>query len=445
MAQTDSTENGLPWQQGINFSGQEIIGDREGQEDYSLFRVLKGGKELLVVLSDGMGGHTSGEVASRNSVTVFDKTFNEYPSDSVPGQLGAALQQANNDLGRLIQKNSSLDGMGCTLIGAHIGSNGLQWISVGDSLLYIFRNGTLDRLNADHSMTPVIEESLKSGKISQEEARNHPSRNALRSAVMGGELPLIDISKSALPLQSGDIIIVASDGLLTLTSAEITQTLKKNNRASAQHLSKLLIEAVSLKRKPRQDNTTIQIICIPSTYATSSSALKKIAMIAGTTLAIGALAIASYFIFNTWISGKSTADIQRASPTPTPIPNVAADNIKEQVLQPQVSAGNESAPAANSSSGNTKKTPADKSDAGKGKGHGNKAEVGKDKKIDGLQKGASSISIDSGKPVVTQGLESIVTPAPAAVVAPVATPVTTEVVDVKPPGSGSTKSSETGK
>ena len=115
------------------------------------------------------------------------------------------------------------------------------------------------------------------------------------------------------------------------------------------------------------------------------------------------------------------------------------------MLQPQVSAGNESAPAANSSSGNTKKTPADKSDAGKGKGHGNKAEVGKDKKIDGLQKGASSISIDSGKPVVTQGLESIVTPAPAAVVAPVATPVTTEVVDVKPPGSGSTKSSETGK
>ena len=60
MAKTSKISNASSlWQPEINFAGQEIIGQRSGQEDYSLFRLLKGGSELLVVLADGMGGHTS--------------------------------------------------------------------------------------------------------------------------------------------------------------------------------------------------------------------------------------------------------------------------------------------------------------------------------------------------------------------------------------------------
>jgi protein phosphatase len=324
------------WKSGTNFGGHEIIGDRSGQEDYSLFHLLKNESELLIVLADGMGGHTSGEVASKNTVTVFDSTFYSYPSESVPTKLGAALQQANSDLSRLISESQSLDGMGCTLVGAHIGSEGLRWISVGDSLLYLYRDGVLTHLNADHSMAPIIEESYRSGKISKEEALNHPNKNALRSAVMGSEIPLIDSLELPYPIYHGDILIIASDGLLTLSADQIINILSKYKNKTADEIASALVNGVVSKKRPRQDNTTVQVVIVPSSFRMQNKFFKKLLLISIVSLIAIIFAGAAYYLDASGLINKFNrpqSDV-KSIPLPTPLPIPVQESAATNQVSP---------------------------------------------------------------------------------------------------------------
>lgn len=351
------------WNSGVNFGGREILGDRSGQEDYSLFRILKGGTELLVVLADGMGGHTSGEIASKNAVTVFDSTFNSYPSDSVPTKLGAALQQANNNLARLILENQALEGMGCTLIGAHISAEGLRWISVGDSLLYLYRNGELMQLNADHSMSPVIEELRISGKISKEEAANHPNKNALRSAVMGSDIPMIDSPSASIPIFHGDILIAASDGLLTLEAEQISSILNRHKNQTADEISSALVNGVLAKKKPRQDNTTVQVVLIPDSYPRKNKTLKGYLILLILSLVVSASGAVAYFFNASALVTRllsSESDIKLV-PQPTPIP------VVPQEAQPAQQAPNNEVSIETKERGKNGKKPPPKTEEGKSK------------------------------------------------------------------------------
>ncbi len=314
--------------QHIDFASAELLGSRETQEDYSRLRIFNSGRELLAVLADGMGGHTGGEIASKKAVDSFDATFNTSNSVSVPVKLGAALQQANNDLAVAIQSSPALAGMGCTLVGMHIGTQGLQWISVGDSPLFLFRKKQLSRLNADHSMAPLIKESLLAGRITKEEADIHPNLHALRSSVMGSEIDLIDTPLKPVSLQKGDILILASDGLLTLTEKEIVLILKGASGANAENLAKALISAVDKKKKPRQDNTNLQVVIVPSFLGTSSA----IQQYFWWSLALLGIALSVAFAFN-WLRivdtiQPSQQESSKAHLEPKPIP------IKEEQTAP---------------------------------------------------------------------------------------------------------------
>lgn len=361
------------WKSGVNFGGREIIGERSGQEDYSLFRLIKGGSELLVVLSDGMGGHTSGEIASKNAVTAFDTTFNTYPSDSVPTKLGAALQQANNEISRLISGNPSLDGMGCTLIGAHLSPEGLRWISVGDSLIYLYRDGNLIQLNSDHSMAPLIEESFKAGKITKEEALNHPNKNALRSAVMGSDIPLIDAPKSPTTIFYGDILIIASDGILTLSTDQIIGVLNKFKDKTADEISTALVRSVESKQRPRQDNTTVQVLVVPHSFKKQSKLQNKLFLLFAVIALLIGLAGAAYvmdvpkLVFK--LLNGSQGD-EKIAPQPIPVPSPTEESSQPpQVSQPPKAAVEEPQTSKNDSpkenkksNGDGKKSPSTKSD-----------------------------------------------------------------------------------
>lgn len=317
-----NVKNTTPIKLDLDFSGKEFLGDRSGQEDYSLFRTLANGTELIAVLADGMGGHTSGEIASKLAVDTFDNTFSKHTSSSVPIRLGAGLQQSNSELANSIRSNPSLDGMGCTLVGVYISKAGIEWISVGDSPLFLYREGKLIRLNADHSMAPVIAESLKSGKITEEEANSHPNRNALRSALMGGELNLIDASISPKTLFEGDIAILASDGLLTLTEGEIEKLLVGHKKGSAKSIADLLINEVKAKRRPRQDNTTVQVVVIPKILASGRSSIFRFGV---AFLVAGLLSIGVYFAFLNSDIRQTVGDVisrfggaDQVKPTPIP-------------------------------------------------------------------------------------------------------------------------------
>ena len=249
--------------QDVDFAGHEILGSRQAQEDSSLLRASRNGFELLAVLADGMGGHVNGATASKTAVDSFDATFNSYVAGSVSTKLGASLHQANHDLANTAKNSPGLDGMGCTLVGAYIDSQGLQWVSVGDSPMFLWRRNKLMRLNADHSMTAIIEEFRLSGKITAEEAASHPGRHELRSALTGEALSLIDAPTAPLPLYKNDVVIIASDGLLTLSEKEIAGLLRQSVGSTADTIARQLLLSVEQKKKPRQDNTTIQIVVLP--------------------------------------------------------------------------------------------------------------------------------------------------------------------------------------
>lgn len=254
------------WVDAADFSAIQYIGERSSQEDYSQFRLFPSDTGLLAILADGMGGHTSGEVASSTAVNTFDSLFKSYSISSPVSKLAASLSGANAELAKVIVQNPRLKGMGCTLIGVYFNASGMHWISVGDSLIYLYRDGKLNQVNQDHSMAPLIEESYKAGKLSKQEADNYPNKNALRSALMGDEIPLIDAPDKPLSLYQGDIVIIASDGILSLNNSEIREVIAKSRGNTAELITNNLIKAVKLKKRRNQDNTTIQVIKATNLY-----------------------------------------------------------------------------------------------------------------------------------------------------------------------------------
>ena len=246
---------------GGRFAARQIPGKREYQEDdYSLLDGrdlgLDGSEHTMLLVADGMGGHVGGATASG----LLSKTFVEaYPQASGPivDRLRECLEAANNAIADAIAENPELDSMGSTLVAAVVSSEGLNWISVGDSPLWLFRKGKLERLNADHSMAPVIADLVAKGHMTEEEATRDPSRHSLRSAVMGDNIHLVDVSSQPVAVEKGDRLLLASDGLLTLSEQEIEAILKKTQEAPLEDSAEALIQAVEAAEHPYQDNTTI--------------------------------------------------------------------------------------------------------------------------------------------------------------------------------------------
>ena len=126
------------------------------------------------------------------------------------------MQLANQAIAAQVEENPSLSGMGCTLIGTTFSAPGIEWVSVGDSPLFLVRGGEIVLLNEDHSLAPEIDKLAAAGKISWEQAKSDPRRHFLRSALTGTEIDLIDRSHRPLALQTDDVVVLASDGIQTL-------------------------------------------------------------------------------------------------------------------------------------------------------------------------------------------------------------------------------------
>ncbi|HXJ00605.1 MAG TPA: protein phosphatase 2C domain-containing protein [Micropepsaceae bacterium] len=240
------------------FAAGQMVGDRHEQEDdFAVLDLSHGQHErLLFVLADGMGGHAAAADVAHSAVT----RFREFVKDAV-GPLSLRLQPAlaatNAAIAVSIVRDESRKGAGCTLLAAAIEDRTLSWISVGDSSLLLFRNKRLQRLNADHSMRPVLSRLVAAGRLSAGMASRDPRRHSLRSAVTGGEIPHICSAPEPFMLLPGDCVILASDGLETLSSRSIASILKRtagmNSLAVVQHL----LKATRAGGSRNQDNTTI--------------------------------------------------------------------------------------------------------------------------------------------------------------------------------------------
>ena len=239
--------------------------------------------QLIAVLADGMGGHAGGDLASRMVCETFLGSFTQknnttgpknspdnnsetrQESDvgllcSVPERLLNALNESNEALAKRVKSEPMLTGMGTTLIGVSFAAHGVHWVSVGDSPLMLYRRGEIAHLNEDHSLAPELDRLAQAGQISFEEARSDPRRHMLRSAVTGDDLDLIDHSRKALELATGDYVILASDGVHALEENEIERIITAYSDDGTQAVANALIRAVEAVRDPHQDNATVVVV-----------------------------------------------------------------------------------------------------------------------------------------------------------------------------------------
>ena len=215
--------------------------------------------EMVAVLADGMGGHAGGALASRLACEEFIKSVALLEGDPRE-RLEAGLYAANDAIAERVSSNPLLNGMGATLVGVLCKSDGVEWVSVGDSPLYLYRAGEIAVLNEDHSLAPELDRMVNEGRMSFEAARRDPRRHMLRSAVTGEDLDLVDYSGKPLAVEDGDYVILASDGVHTLEPGEIERIVAAYANDGAEAVAKAIIRAVEAVRDPHQDNTTVVAI-----------------------------------------------------------------------------------------------------------------------------------------------------------------------------------------
>lgn len=166
------------------------------------------------VLADGMGGHSAGEVASRTAVDTVSAILRQtLRGISAHERLETALQAAHSVIREKSRQSIKYRGMGTTCVAALVTDARMHFVNVGDSRLYLLRNGTFSALTHDHSL---LQEFIDQGLYTPEEAREKVSRNILTRAL--GLEPQVKVDYDAVDIQPGDRFLMCSDGLYDMLS-----------------------------------------------------------------------------------------------------------------------------------------------------------------------------------------------------------------------------------
>jgi serine/threonine protein phosphatase PrpC len=257
----------------FHFAGCASQGARTYQEDAAALRAAGGevipiaeghagsAAEFTLALADGMGGHAGGALASTLACRTYLAAM-ASSSGNLSARLEEALALANAAIADYVAEHPALNGMGCTLVGAAFGAFGVEWVSVGDSPLYLVRLGKIELLNEDHSLAPELDKLAAAGKISRADARNDPRRHFLRSALTGSAPEMVDRPHRPLRLEPNDVIVLASDGIGTLEQHEILATVEAHTSAGPAGVANALVRAVEAKGQLYQDNTTIVVVVV---------------------------------------------------------------------------------------------------------------------------------------------------------------------------------------
>lgn len=212
---------------------------------------------VLGMVADGIGGNHGGDVASAMVVQHLGYLFEESEYDN----LGEAYQwlqhqvQCENDL--LIQKGkryTDLEGMGTTLVCCLMDDDKCVIANIGDSRGYLFRNRNLKQLSYDHSL---VNELVKEGAITKEEADSHPQKNVIIKAL--GINHEAQMDKSSLEVQNGDIFLLCSDGLSKQVSELKIQSILEKNELLKEKCQQLITQA---RINGGDDNITALLVAV---------------------------------------------------------------------------------------------------------------------------------------------------------------------------------------
>ena len=236
----------------------QILGERKSQQDYAAIVSWPNGFRLLL-LGDGMGGHIGGDIASRSVLETFRDHFVHSEQADMRLRMIESLDVANKELYQMAKAQPELTGMGTTLIALIYDGSSIQWLSVGDSPMWLVRGGNITRINQNHSMSEILAAKVQSGEMSPEEAARSPLRTQLLEAVMGENINMLDAPDSIIPLQEGDWLILASDGVESCEEKDILK-LTEIQPNSPEIFTLNLLKAVSDVGKPSQDNASVVVM-----------------------------------------------------------------------------------------------------------------------------------------------------------------------------------------
>jgi len=173
---------------------------------------------LMLVVADGMGGHAGGEIAAQIAVRLFIERFHQEAKPVLKNPLKFlqdTMLRAHAALGSYANQFSMLETPRTTCVCCIVQAGYAYWAHVGDSRLYLFRQGTLVGSTKDHSKVQYL---VDQGIITAEEVPTHPDRNKIFSCLGGLIDPVIDLSRRT-PLRNGDILLMCTDGLWTVFPA----------------------------------------------------------------------------------------------------------------------------------------------------------------------------------------------------------------------------------
>jgi serine/threonine protein phosphatase PrpC len=202
----------------------------------------------LFAIADGMGGAQAGEVASRLAAAAL----RESGAKTLGGErrISDLIQEANRRVYDRSSTDPNTSGMGTTITVALVENDNVAFGHVGDSRAYLIRDGRMEQVTEDHSL---VNELLKSGKLSREEAESHPQRSVITRAL--GTDPDVDVDTFTIAAEAGDVFLLCSDGLTDMVGEGEILELVERNRDDLNSALKSLVKAAN--RSGGDDNITV--------------------------------------------------------------------------------------------------------------------------------------------------------------------------------------------
>lgn len=245
---------------GVEIGKLHGIGRRSKQQDAFGTSDLKEevieSKGVLAILADGMGGLTDGERASMATVISCLNYFETHDMDAeTPACFLEMVKNANIEVKEVL--GSSSGSSGSTLVAVLVKERKIFWVSVGDSRIFLCRDGELTQISQDHNYAAQLREMVEAGEVGEEEANNDPQRNALTSYIGISRLEKIDYNEEALEAEPGDRILLLSDGVYnSVTEEELLESMEFPLGRAMMRLGMKVEE----KRKKNQDNYTAIVL-----------------------------------------------------------------------------------------------------------------------------------------------------------------------------------------
>lgn len=264
----------------ISWGSRSDVGLVRGHNEDSFFL-----RAPLFVVSDGMGGHAAGEVASSIAVDTIGE---RAPATADDVLLGAAVEAANQAVIKGAEEGIGKPGMGCTATAILIEKNKMAVAHVGDSRAYVLHHGTLVRVTHDHS---YVEELVDSGQITADEARTHPSRSIITRAL--GSDPDMYADHFSLEVNTGDRIILCSDGLSSMISDSEIESVAVSSATPQQAADNLVSAALTAGGA---DNVTVIVVDVLNDGVADEIRRRLIRRAAMITSAVAGVLIAAFLV-----------------------------------------------------------------------------------------------------------------------------------------------------